>query len=82
MRTTLTLEPDVAEAIDREMRRRPKSTFKQVVNDLLREGLHASRETRPPRKFKVRAYNLGSLPGLDYDNIGALLETIEGPLHR
>ncbi len=82
MRTTLTLEPDVAEAIDREVRRRPKATFKQVVNELLRAGLHAKQQTKPRRKFKVRAQAMGIVPGVDYDKISSLIEISEGPWHR
>lgn len=82
MRTTLTLEPDVADAIDREIRRHPKSTFKQVVNELLRAGLHAKRAPKPSRKFKVRPHDFGATPGLDLNKISALIETIEGPWHR
>jgi hypothetical protein len=41
MRTTLTLEPDVAQQIRRRIARQ-KSTLKQVVNEALRVGLSAS----------------------------------------
>ena len=38
MRTTLTIDPDVAEMLEREMRAR-QLPFKRVVNDALRRGL-------------------------------------------
>lgn len=38
MRTTLSLDDDVASRLD-NLRRRRRSTFKQVVNQALREGL-------------------------------------------
>lgn len=81
VRTTLTLDDDVAEAVDRELRRRPKSTYKQVVNDLLRAGLHARREARRLPKFEVRARRMGLRRGLSYDDIGGLLEELEGAAH-
>ncbi len=38
---------------------------------------------RPVRKkFVVKPRAMGLPPGLSYDNIGELLEAIEGPLHR
>ena len=80
MRTTLTLDDDVAAKLKSEVRRTGHS-FKQVVNDLLRRELgRAKASARKP--FKVRAKDLGLRPGLSYDNIGELLEIAEGPLHR
>jgi hypothetical protein len=46
MRTTLTLEPDVAAAI-KAIRRRTGATHKEIVNDALRRGLLLSE--RPPK---------------------------------
>ena len=83
MRTTLTLDEDVARRLKGEMRRsgRPLRT---TVNELLRSAL-SSRPQRPPAEppFVVQARDLGALrPGLSLDNVGALLEAAEGPLHR
>jgi hypothetical protein len=82
MRTTLTLDDDVADAVDKELRRRPKSSYKEVVNDLIRAGLHVHREMKRASKFKVRAHALGLRRGLNYDDVGGLLEEVEGPTHR
>lgn len=82
MRTTLTLDDDVAARLKAEARRSGRP-FKQVVNECLRRGLLSSRRMagRPP--FKVVARDLGALrPGLSLDNIAELLEIVEGPLHR
>lgn len=81
VRTTLTLDEDVAAKLRAEMRRSGKP-FKQTVNDLLRLGLNAPRALKPPQPFVVRARALGVRPGLNYDNIGELLEDLEGPAHR
>ena len=81
MRTTLTLDDDVAAKLNSEMRRSGKS-FKDVVNHFLRMGLNARREFKMSDPFKVRARKLGLHPGLNYDNIGELLEQIEGPRHK
>lgn len=78
MRTTLTLDDDVAALLNREVRKSGEP-FKQVVNRYLRLGLTASKQ--PPRKpFKVKPINLG-LPH-DFDKVEDLLDYLEGPEHR
>ena len=79
MRTTLTLDPDVAAQLKAEVRRRRKP-FKELVNEYLRKGLNAPAPKRGT--FRVKARPLNPRPGFDFDNIGALLEQIEGPLHK
>jgi hypothetical protein len=82
MRTTLTLDEDVAAKLKAEMRRSGKS-FRDIVNDTLRYGLVEKRVATRHRLFKVEARDLGNLrPGLSLDNVGELLEQIEGSLHR
>ena len=80
MRTTLSLDDDVARLLRRELRRSGIS-LKAAVNHFLRLGLMAS--AKPERKpFVVHPRPLGLPPGLSYDNIEDLLEALEGPLHR
>ncbi len=82
MRTTLTLDEDVAAKLAADAHRTRK-TFKATVNDVLRRGLavRCPGPLRPP--FKVVARDLGRLrPGLTLDNIAELLERVEGPAHR
>ncbi len=81
MRTTLTLDDDVAARLKEETRRTGGS-FKRTVNDLLRLGLDLRSRPRPARPFVVRARDLGARPGFDLDNVAELLEQLEGPLHR
>lgn len=81
MRTTLTLDDDVADALKTEARRSGKP-FKAIVNDLLRTALHLRRRHRATPPFKVHARSLGVRPGLDYDRIADLVEQLEGPLQR
>jgi len=80
VRTTLTLDDDVAAKIRSDARKSGKS-FKQVVNEALREAFIArARKELPP--FTVKARPLGLRPGLNYDCISKLLEEAEGPDHR
>jgi plasmid stability protein len=82
VRTTLTLDEDVAAKLRTQVKRSGRS-FRDVVNETLRRGLAASPAGRVRAPFKVEARDLGALkPGLQLDNIGSLLEQIEGPLHR
>ncbi len=78
MRTTLTLDDDVATLLNKEARR-TGAPFKQVVNQTLRLGLMAAKQ--PSRKpFVVTPINLG-LPR-DFDKVEELLEYLEGPEYR
>jgi len=82
MRTTLTLDEDVAAKLRAEVRRSGRS-FRDVVNDVIRRGLMNRQPAAPPGPFRVVARDLGDLqPGYDLDNIGDLIERIEGPLYR
>jgi plasmid stability protein len=81
VRTTLTLDEDVAAKLESEARRSGRS-FKQVVNDLLRSALNARPAAERRRPFAVKARDLGLRRGLSYDSVSDLLEQVEGPLGR
>ena len=76
MRTTLTLDDDVAALLNKEVRKSGEP-FKQVVNRYLRLGLTTKQPARKP--FKVTPINLG-LP--HYEKVEDMLEYLEGPDHR
>lgn len=77
MRSTITLDADVAALLKQEMRKSGRP-FKQVVNDTLRRGFAAAKQ--PAREpFKVTPINLG-LP--HFDKVQDLLEYLEGPDYR
>lgn len=80
MRTTLTLDDDVAVKLKAAAKDRP---FKTVVNDVLRAGLAALEKKAPPRRpFRTRGFNLGpSLVG-SLDNVEEVLSRVEGEHHR
>jgi hypothetical protein len=76
MRTTLTLEADVAEQIQREVRRTGKA-MKAVVNDALRSGLGLGPGRGKPPRFEVRAHSFGFKPGIDLDRMNQLVDALE-----
>jgi hypothetical protein len=75
MRTTLTLDPDVAQLIEEERHRRHK-TFKQVVNDALRRGLRGSRG-RPARKYEAPVLHAELAAGVDPTGFNRLADELE-----
>ncbi len=80
MRTTLSLDDDVASLLEKESRRSGVS-YKEVINRILRLGLMAA--NRPARKaFAVKPRKLGSLSAVTYDNVEQFIEHLEGPEHR
>jgi hypothetical protein len=79
VRTTLSLDDDIANLLNQEIRRSGVS-FKEAVNYYLRLGLTAAKQ--PARKkFVVKPLAMGLPPGLSYDNVEELIEVLEGPLH-
>jgi hypothetical protein len=82
MRTTVTIDDDVAAKLEAEMRRQQSRNFKQLLNDVLRRGLLVRRELTASKPFRVRARRMGKMQGLNYDNIGEMLEYLEGADHK
>ena len=82
MRTTLTLDDDVAARLQAEARRTGRP-FKTVVNEHLRTALARQRTLRALPPFRVEPCKLGGpAAGLSYDDVGAMLDAIEGSDRR
>jgi hypothetical protein len=78
MRTTLTLDDDVASRLQAEARRSGRP-FKVVVNEHLRAALAQRKALKALPLFRVEPRDMGGpVPGQSYDNIGALLDEVEG----
>jgi hypothetical protein len=77
VRTTLTLDDDVASLLKKEARK-SREPFKQVVNHYLRLGLTA-KQLPAQKPFVVKPWNL-RLP--EFEKVEELLEYLEGPDHR
>jgi hypothetical protein len=81
VRTTLTIDDDLAVLIEREQRRSGAS-FKRTVNHLLRRGLMNSKDHAAAKPFEVTPIFMGLSQGLNYDCIPKLLDELDGPYHR
>lgn len=79
MRTTLTLDPDVAARI-RQLRRKGQS-LREIVNQGLRRGLLHLEKTPPPEPFETRVVSLGPL-GSNVDDVAEVLSLAEGDDYR
>ncbi|MGE5344417.1 MAG: hypothetical protein ACM3JH_00545 [Acidithiobacillales bacterium] len=76
MRTTLTLDDDVAVLL-KERARRQDLSFRRAVNDALRAGLLRTGSGRP-RRYRLKPASLGGpLPGIDLDKALGLSGTLE-----
>jgi Ribbon-helix-helix protein, copG family len=78
MRTTLTLDDDVAAALER-LRKARDLGFKELINDALRRGL---KDMTAPKKrrgevFRTRTAALGRVRLASIDNIGEALAVAE-----
>ncbi|MDX1492852.1 MAG: hypothetical protein R3253_02170 [Longimicrobiales bacterium] len=76
MRTTLTLDPDVAARLESEMKRSGEG-MKAVVNRALRYGLGMSDKPAEPPPFRVEPHAFGVRPGTDLDRMNQLVDELE-----
>jgi hypothetical protein len=77
MRTTLTLDDDLARRL-KELARQQDRSFKDVVNGAIRRGLSAGepRADSPPR-FRVEPKECGFRPGLDPLKLNQIYDDLE-----
>lgn len=75
LRTTVTLDPDVAAKLKEEMRRKDIS-FKEALNSSIRKGLDGGRSTRS-KPYKVRTAKMGARPGVNLDKALQLAGELE-----
>ena len=77
MRTTLTLDEQIARALKAAAHRSGKP-LKQVVNETLRAGLAAGHSPGRARPYRVKPASLGGvLPGFDLDKALRLADALE-----
>jgi hypothetical protein len=76
VRTTLSLDRDVADAVAKEMRR-TGAGLKATINEALRRGLRLVGRTERRPVFKVVAHAFGARPGVDLDRLTQLADELE-----
>ncbi len=76
MRTTVTLEPDVARMLD-DYARRTRKSFKETLNDAVRLGLGRANEPTAQRDFVIEAKPMGLRAGIDGGKLNTLLDDLE-----
>ena len=75
MRTTLTLDPDIAQRLRQELASGKKS-FKDVVNERLRLGF-GLKKTKQRTPFRVKAHSSAYQPGIDPTKFNQLVDELE-----
>ena len=77
MRTTLTLDDDLAKQL-RDIARRSGESFKEVVNSALRRGLRQGEKPQPrPPRFEVEPKACGFRAGVDVRKLHQLFDELE-----
>lgn len=76
MRTTVSLDDDVAAAVD-EVRRSRHVGLSEAVNELIRAGMTVPRKRRA---FRQRSCELGLR--IDVSNVAEALDVLDGPAAR
>jgi Ribbon-helix-helix protein, copG family len=82
MRTTLTLDDDVAAILER-LRKSRDASLKDLVNEALRRGLKdMTGRTKRRERLQTRSVALGRLRIASLDNIGEALAIAEGEAYK
>jgi hypothetical protein len=82
MRTTLTLDDDVAAVLER-LRRSRDASLKQLINEALRRGLkEMSGRAKRREPVRTRSVALGRVRIGGIDNVGEALAAAEGEIYK
>ena len=77
MRTTLTLDDDLAAAL-KEVAYRSERSFKDVVNEALRAGLQAQRQPARAKPYRLSVVSMGAVaPSVNLDKALRLADELE-----
>lgn len=76
MRTTLTLDEDIARELQ-ELSRRSGESFKEVMNEVLRRGLPGEKPAAQLPRFQVMPKACGFRTGVDLLRLNQLSDQIE-----
>ena len=81
MRTTLTIEDEIAHSIER-LRARERMSFREAVNRLLKAGLLAIESKPASRPYQGRTFDMGLEPGIDPNRLNQLADELEAEEFR
>jgi hypothetical protein len=81
MRTTLSLDDDVAARIE-QLRQVLDKPLKELVNEALRRGLVAMHEPRMPAPYRTQPVDLGRCRLPNVDDVASALAAAEGEAYR
>jgi hypothetical protein len=83
MRTTLTLEPDVARKIQSKIKQNGKG-LKEVINEALRLGLleQEKMQSQPRKPFKVMSFSGKPRKNFNFDKPWSVIQEVEGPRYK
>jgi len=76
MRTTLTLDSDVAKKL-KELSHLKQASFKETLNYVLRCGLNSGSSTGHDSKFVVKPHKSGLKPGIDPLKLNQVVDQLE-----
>ena len=78
MRTTLTIDEDVAATLER-LRRQREASLEDIVNEALRRGLRdmttPAKRTKP---FQIHPFDVGAMVIPDIDNVAEVIAAVDG----
>lgn len=81
MRTTLSLDDDVAARIE-QLRQALDKPLKELVNEALRRGLAGIHELPRPAPYRTQPVDLGRCRLPNVDDVASALAAAEGEGHR
>ena len=76
MRTTVTIDDDLAIAIE-ELRKREGLTFKSALNQVIRLGVQAKSAPPKGKKYRTPTRALGLRPGIDPTHYNTLVDELD-----
>lgn len=76
MRTTLTIDDDIAAILEKESVRKGLK-FKTLINKMLRRGLELEEIKAPSQKITIPTFEMGLKPGIDPDKMNQLVDILE-----
>ncbi|NOX98213.1 MAG: DUF2191 domain-containing protein [Verrucomicrobia bacterium] len=77
MRTTLTIDDDIAQSVE-NLRNRKNLSLRDAINQLLRAGLQAVEKRSSSRPYHGPVFSLGELkPGIDPNRMNQLADELE-----